>query len=157
MQRITPCLWFNTEAEEAMRFYSSIFNDGKILDISYYGPNMPMPEGTVLVVNAEFNGQRFMALNSGPGYPFSEAVSFSVDCKDQAEVDYYWEKLGAGGNPVQCGWLTDKFGLSWQIVPTLMTQILTDPDKAKVQRVMQAMMQMVKLDVAVLEKAARGD
>ena len=157
MQGISPFLWFNTEAEEAAKFYTSIFKNSKIGKTSYSGDNMPQPKGTVLVVEFEINGQKFMALNGGPTFKFTEAVSFMVLCDNQEEVDYYWEKLTAdGGQPVQCGWLKDKFGLSWQITPTMLNKLISDPDKAKANRAMQAMMSMVKIDIAKLEAAAKG-
>ena len=146
MQTITPYLWFNNNAEAAMNFYLSIFKDGEVLNVS------PM------MVSFRLNGQEFIGLNGGPQFPFTEAVSFFVSCETQEEVDYYWEKLTAyGGEESQCGWLKDKFGLSWQIVPTLLGQLLGDPDRIKAERAMQAMLKMRKLDCAVLQRAFDGE
>ena len=157
MPAITPCLWFDREAEEAAKFYLSVFKTGKIIETSYYGENSPMPAGTVLVVTFELNGARFQALNGGPHFKFNEAISLSVDCKNQDEVDYFWDKLTAGGGaPSQCGWLKDKYGVSWQIVPDIMPRLLQDPDRAKVNRAMQAMMKMTKIVIADIEAAAKG-
>jgi predicted 3-demethylubiquinone-9 3-methyltransferase (glyoxalase superfamily) len=153
MQKITTFLLYKDKAEDAMNFYTSVFKDSTIENVSRYGPNMPMPEGTVLTATFTLAGHRFVALN-GPDAKFSEAVSFSIDCADQEEVDYYWEKLTAdGGQESQCGWLKDKFGMSWQVVPRAMPQILGGADKAKAQRAMQAMMKMKKLIVKDLEEA----
>jgi predicted 3-demethylubiquinone-9 3-methyltransferase (glyoxalase superfamily) len=154
MHRITPFLWFDAQAEEAMNFYISIFKNSKILSVNRYGKGAPMPEGTVLTASFELDGQRFVALNGGPMYKFSPATSFVVDCDTQAEVDYFWEKLGAGGKYNRCAWLDDKFGVTWQIVPKQLGQLLSDPDPAKAGRVMQAMMQMSKIDIAGLQHAA---
>ena len=157
MQKITPCLWFDGKAEEAMKFYMSIFKNAKVVSVMRCGEAGPGPKGSVLAVTFELEGQEFMGLNGGPEYHFTPAISMFVKCKTQAEVDDYWEKLQAGGGkPVRCGWLTDKYGVSWQIVPTALGEMLQDKDAAKAQRVMRAMMQMVKLDVAALEKAYRG-
>lgn len=156
-QKITPFLWFDANAEEAVNFYVSVFKDASIDDTSYYGDGMPLPKGTVLTVGFTLFGQKFIAMNGGPNHPFTDAVSFVVNCKDQQEVDYYWSKLTDGGAEVACGWLKDKFGLSWQIVPVRMMELLLDKDEAKHNRAMQAMMQMVKLDIATLEKAAAGN
>ena len=154
MQRITPFLWFDTQAEEAMHFYVSVFRNAKVLSVNRYGKGAPMPEGTVLTASFELNGLKFVALNGGPMYKFSPATSFVVDCETQEEVDYYWEKLGDGGTYNQCAWLDDKFGVTWQIVPKQLGELLSDPDPAKAGRVMQAMMQMQKIDIAGLQKAA---
>jgi predicted 3-demethylubiquinone-9 3-methyltransferase (glyoxalase superfamily) len=154
MQKITPFLTFPNEAEAAMNFYVGIFKDARIISVDYYGKNMRMPEGTVLTASFELFGQRFVALNAGPMFEFTPAISFSVDCEDQAEVDYYWDKLTAGGTPMPCSWLTDKFGVSWQIVPKRLGQLLNDSDAAKAGRVMQAMMRMQKIIIADLERAA---
>ena len=154
MREITPCLWFDTEGEEAAKLYTSIFPSSKITDVAYYGSAGPRPEGTVLTVSFELDGQPFLALNGGPLFKFTEAVSFTVDCKDQAEVDEYWEKLSRGGEEGPCGWLKDKFGLSWQIVPTRLPELLQDPDRERSQRVMAAMLEMRKIDVGALERAA---
>jgi predicted 3-demethylubiquinone-9 3-methyltransferase (glyoxalase superfamily) len=153
MQKLTPCLWFNFNAEEAVNHYLSIFKNGKVLDLSRYGDAMPEFKGKVLTMRFQLEGQEFQALNAGPQFPFTEAISISVDCADQAEVDALWAKLGEGGSPSQCGWLKDKFGLSWQIVPTALVQMLKDPDPAKAQRVMGAMMKMQKIDIAALRSA----
>jgi predicted 3-demethylubiquinone-9 3-methyltransferase (glyoxalase superfamily) len=157
MPAITPCLWFDREAEEAAKFYVSVFKNAKIVETSYYGEGGPMPAGTALVVVFELNGMRFQALNGGPHFKFNEAISLSVDCKNQDEVDYFWEKLTAGGGaPSQCGWLKDKYGVSWQIVPDIMPRLLQDPDRARVNRAMQAMMTMKKIVIADIEAAANG-
>lgn len=158
MQKITPCLWFDNQTEEAANFYTSIFPNSKIGKILRYDAASAkvsgQPEGAVLTVEFELNGEQFMGLNGGPIFKFTEAVSFTVDCKDQEEVDHYWNKLTAdGGKEVECGWLKDKFGLSWQIVPTILPQLLSDPDKGKAGRAMQAMLQMKKIIIADLEKA----
>lgn len=152
MQKITPFLTFAYEAEEAMNFYVSIFKNAKVLSVSHYGKGSPMPEGTVMTASFELFGQQFVALNAGPMFQFTPAVSFSVVCEDQAEVDYYWDKLTQGGTPMQCAWLTDKFGVTWQIVPKQLGQLMSDPDPVKAGRVMQAMMKMVKIDIAELQR-----
>ncbi len=158
MNTIYPCLWFDNQAEEAMNFYASVFPNSRVLDIARYGKGAPMPEGTVLTVMAELNGQQVMALNGGPqDFGFSEAFSFYVGCEDQAEVDDLWEKLTEGGEPGPCGWLKDKYGLSWQIVPTALGEMLGDQDPDKAARVMQAMLQMGKLDIGELRKAYDGN
>src|SRR5438552_7402954 len=154
MQKLTPFLWFDKEAEEAMNFYTSIFKNSKKREITRYCEAGPGPKGSVMTASFELEGLEFTALNGGPMFKFTEAVSFSVACETQAEVDYYWDKLSEGGEPVPCGWLKDKFGLSWQIVSTALPKLLMDPDRAKANRVMQAMMQMKKLDIARLEEAA---
>jgi len=156
MQPITPCLWFDTQAEEAARLYVSVFRNSKITAVSHYGEGGPMPKGTVLTVSFELDGRPFTALNGGPMYQFSEAVSFQVSCQTQDDVDYYWSRLGDGGQPGPCGWLKDRFGLSWQVVPEVLPRLMSDPDPARAQRVFQAMMQMGKLDIAALEAAASG-
>jgi predicted 3-demethylubiquinone-9 3-methyltransferase (glyoxalase superfamily) len=154
MKNITPCLWFNNNAEEAVNYYISIFKDSKIVNLSRYGKGAPMPEGTVLTILFQLNGQDFMALNGGPGFQFSEAISLFVDCENQQEVDAFWDKLIAdGGEESQCGWLKDKFGLSWQIVPDALGGLLSGPDPAKSQKVFDALMQMKKIDVATLQRA----
>jgi len=157
MQKITPFLWFDNNAEEAAKFYTSIFKNSKIGKVARYGEAGPGPKGTVMTVEFELDGQKFVALNGGPQFKFTEAVSFVVNCKTQKEVDTFWEKLSAGGQEVQCGWLKDKFGLSWQIVPTVMTELLTDRHQQKSQRVMKAMLKMVKLGIAALERAYEGE
>jgi predicted 3-demethylubiquinone-9 3-methyltransferase (glyoxalase superfamily) len=154
MNEITPCLWFDTEGEDAAKLYTSVFPNSKILDVSRYGAAGPRPEGTVMTVSFELEGQKFLALNGGPQYTFSEAISFQVSCKDQDEVDAFWSKLSEGGEEGPCGWLKDRFGLSWQIVPTRLTELLSDPDREKSQRVMEAMLKMNKIDIAALEAAA---
>jgi len=156
-EKITPCLWFDGNAEEAVKFYISVFG-GSIRSMSRYGKNMHMPEGTVLLVEFDIGGRHLQALNGGPQYKFTPALSLSVSCADQAEVDRLWARLTAdGGHEVQCGWLQDKYGLSWQVVPARMLEIMDDPDKQKVARAMAAMMQMVKLDIAKLEAAFAGN
>jgi predicted 3-demethylubiquinone-9 3-methyltransferase (glyoxalase superfamily) len=154
MQNITPCLWFDTEGEDAANFYTSIFPNSKIRDIARYGSAGPRAEGTVMTVSFELDGQEFVALNGGPNFEFSEAISFQVSCKDQDEVDRYWDELSAGGEEGPCGWLKDKFGLSWQIVPTALLELLSNPDKEKAQRVMAAMLEMKKIQIDELERAA---
>lgn len=157
MQTITPFLWFDTQAEEAAKFYTSVFRNSRILGVTRYGDAGPGPAGSVMTVEFELDGQRFTALNGGPAYSFTEAVSFAVRCETQQEVDAFWGTLSAGGEEGPCGWLKDRYGLSWQIVPTALPELLSDPDEAKTQRVMQAMLQMGKLDIAVLRRAAEGD
>ncbi len=154
MQKITPCLWFDTQAEEAAKFYTSVFKNSRIVEVSRYGDAGPRPAGTVLTVVFELDGQRITALNGGPQFTFDEAISFQVDCADQAEVDYFWERLTDGGEESMCGWVKDRFGLSWQVVPRRMLELLGDPDPGRAQRAMAAMMQMRKLDVSELERAA---
>jgi predicted 3-demethylubiquinone-9 3-methyltransferase (glyoxalase superfamily) len=154
MTKLTPCLWFDTEGEEAATFYTSVFPNSRIVDVARYGSAGPRPEGTVMTVSFELDGQPFLALNGGPEFTFSEAISFQVDCRSQEEVDSFWNQLSAGGEEGPCGWLKDKFGLSWQIVPTRLPELLGDPDRAKSQRVMQAMLQMKKIDIDALERAA---
>ncbi len=157
MQKITPFLWFDANAEEAMNFYVSIFKNSKVGKVSRYGDAGPGPKGSVMWVTFELEGQQFMALNGGPHFKLTPAISLFVDCKTQEEVDELWEKfLEGGGKPDACGWLTDKFGLSWQIIPTALGEMLNDPDPAKSQRVMKAMMEMVKIDVKVLKAAYDG-
>ena len=156
-QKITPFLWFDHEAEEAASFYTSLFPDSKILSVSRHPEGSPGKPGSVMVVEFQLAGQRFVGLNGGPHFKFTEAVSFLVDCDSQDEVDYYWDRLLAGGGqPSQCGWLEDRYGLSWQIVPTILGELMggSDPDKSK--RVMEAMLKMVKLDIGALKRAAGG-
>lgn len=156
-QKITPCLWFNMRAEEAANFYASIFEDFEILETSYYPDAIPDKAGQVLTISFRFNGMEFLALNGGPEFTFTEAVSFMIDCGPQEEVDYYWNSLIAdGGQPSQCGWLKDKFGLSWQVTPREMVAMMTDPDPAKANRVTQAMLQMGKIEIAILQAAYEG-
>ena len=147
MNTITPCLWFDTEGEEAARFYTSVFPNSKLVEIARYGSAGPRPEGTVMTVSFELDGQSFIALNGGPEFTFSEAISFQVDCKNQEEVDMFWAKLGEGGEEGPCGWLKDRFGVSWQVVPTVLPQLLSDPDREKSQRVMAAMLKMSKFEI----------
>jgi predicted 3-demethylubiquinone-9 3-methyltransferase (glyoxalase superfamily) len=154
MQKITPCLWFDTQAEDAARFYTSVFPNSRIVETTYYGPAGPRPEGMVLTVEFELDGQRFTALNGGPEFQFSEAVSFQVDCGDQDEVDRYWETLSESGEQGPCGWLKDKYGVSWQIVPRALNRLLSDPDREKSRRVMEAMLKMGKIEIDELERAA---
>ena len=157
MPKITPFLWFDTQAEEAANFYVSLFKNSRILDVSRYGDAGPGPKGSVMVVSYELDGQRFTALNGGPHFKLDEAVSFVIDCEDQAEVDYFWDALTAdGGQPSQCGWLKDRFGLSWQVTPREMIALIQSPDPAVSNRVMGAMMQMTKIDIAKLREAAAG-
>lgn len=157
MRRIHPFLWFDNQAEEAMNFYVSVFRNSKIGEVVRYGDGGPGPKGGVMTASFELDGQPFTALNGGPAFNFTEAVSFSVDCRDQAEIDEYWDKLTAdGGVPSQCGWLRDKYGLSWQIVPSELGVLLGDPDRAKGQRAMEAMLQMTKIDLAKLRQAHAG-
>ena len=153
MRKITPFLWFDGQAEQAMNFYVGVFKNSKVLSVNRYGKGAPVPEGTVLTASFELDGQQFVALNGGPMYKFSPATSFVVDCDTQEEVDYYWEKLGEGGTYNRCAWLDDKFGVTWQIVPKQLGQLLSDPDPVKAGRVMQAMMQMGKIDIAALQRA----
>jgi len=158
MQKITPFLWFDNQAEEAVKFYTSIFKNSRIGKTARYdeaGAKVSgRPAGSVMTIEFRLDGQKFVALNGGPVFKFTEAVSFVVNCKTQKEVDYYWKKLSTGGKEVQCGWLTDKYGLSWQIVPTVLGELLGDKNAAKSQRVMQAMLKMVKLDIKKLKQAA---
>lgn len=156
-QKISPFLWFDNQAEEAARFYASIFPNSKINTITRYGEAGPGPKGSVMTVGFELDGVLFAALNGGPNLKFTEAISFVVHCETQEEVDRYWARLTDGGQEVQCGWLKDRFGLSWQIVPNAMIEMLADKDPEKSRRVAQAMFQMKKLDLAELQKAYRGD
>jgi predicted 3-demethylubiquinone-9 3-methyltransferase (glyoxalase superfamily) len=156
MQKIHPFLWFDNQAEEAMNFYVSIFKNSKIGKVVRYGDAGPGPKGSAMTATFELEGQQFTALNGGPHFKFTEAISFVVDCKNQEEVDELWEKLSAGGQPGQCAWLKDKFGLSWQIVPSVLVELLSNPDPAKSKRVMEAMMKMTKIDIAKLKQAAQG-
>jgi predicted 3-demethylubiquinone-9 3-methyltransferase (glyoxalase superfamily) len=154
MHELTPCLWFDTEGEEAAAFYTSVFPNSKIGDIARYGSAGPRPEGSVMTVAFELDGQKFVALNGGPDFTFSEAISFQVSCKDQQEVDRFWSQLSEGGEEGPCGWLKDKYGLSWQIIPTVLPELLGNPDREKSQRVMQAMLNMKKIEIDALERAA---
>lgn len=155
-QKITPCLWFDNQAEEAIHHYLSIFTSGRIIDSTLYGKSGPGKEGSLMVATFEMVGQQFIALNGGPNFKFNEAISLSVDCQSQEEVDELWEKLSEGGSKGQCGWLKDKFGLSWQIVPSRVVELLQDTNSDKSNRVMAALMQMTKIDIAKLEAAADG-
>jgi predicted 3-demethylubiquinone-9 3-methyltransferase (glyoxalase superfamily) len=156
MQKITPFLWFDGKAEEAVNFYVSTFNDAKVVSTTRYGDTGPGPKGAVMTAVFQLFGQEFIALNGGPQYKFTPAVSFVVNCETQTEVDEYWDRLSAGGRTDQCGWLTDKYGLSWQIVPTILGKLLSDKDPQKSNRVMQALMKMTKLDIAGLQRAYDG-
>jgi predicted 3-demethylubiquinone-9 3-methyltransferase (glyoxalase superfamily) len=157
MQKISPFLWFDNQAEEAVQFYVSVFKNSKVGKIARYGDAGPGPKGTVMTASFEIEGQTFTALNGGPLFKFNEAISFVVNCADQAEVDALWEKLSAnGGTKSQCGWLKDKFGVSWQIVPTVLMELVSDPDPEKSRRVMEAMLQMTKIDIAKLRQAHAG-
>lgn len=155
-QPMTVCLWFDTEAEDAARYYTGIFKDSKLGTITRYGEVGPRPAGTVMTAEFQLNGQPMLALNGGPDHPFTDAVSLYVECADQAEVDYYWERLGAGGEEIACGWLKDRFGFHWQITPTRMFELMRTCQGEQLDRVMAAMMQMKKFDVAKLEEAAAG-
>ena len=155
-QKIIPNLWFDTEAEEAAEFYTSVFKDGRVLNKTHYTEGAPREAGMVMTVDWEVNGVRFTGINGGPDFKFNEAVSFLISCEDQDEVDYYWEKLGDGGEEGPCGWLRDRFGLSWQVVPEGMDELFADPDPERAQRAMQAMLKMKKLDIAELQAAADG-
>lgn len=156
MQKITPFLWFNNNAEEAVEFYTSVFKDSKVLSMSRYSDDAHGRKGSVMTIEFLINGQEFVALNGGPEFSFTPAVSFFIKCQDQQEVDYYWDKLSAGGQIMECGWLQDKFGVSWQVVPVTLQKLLNDKDPAKAQRVTQALYKMKKLDIAALEKAYNG-
>ena len=155
-QKITPNLWFDTEAEDAANFYVSVFKNSKIVGKTHYTAAGPREAGMVMTVEFELDGQRFVGINGGPDFTFDEAVSFQVDCADQDEVDYYWEKLSAGGSEGPCGWLKDRFGLSWQVVPEGMEEVFADPDPQRAERAMKAMLGMGKLDIAALRAAADG-
>jgi len=153
VQKITPFLWFDSQAEEAAKFYVSIFKNSKIVSVDRYGDAGPGPKGTVMIATFQIDGQEFVALNGGPRFKFTEAISFVVNCETQEEVDYFWEKLSAGGEKSRCGWLKDKYGLSWQVVPTILDKLMRDKDAQKTGRVMQAMLQMDKLDIKTLKQA----
>lgn len=153
MHRISPCLWFDNQAEQAANFYLSIFPNSKINTITRYSAAGPGPEGSVMVVSFELDGVEFVALNGGPVFQFNEAVSLAISCQTQAEVDHYWDKLTAGGTQGQCGWLKDKYGVSWQVVPIELTEMMARPDAARVKRMTQAMMKMKKLEIATLRSA----
>jgi predicted 3-demethylubiquinone-9 3-methyltransferase (glyoxalase superfamily) len=153
MQKITPFLWFDNQAEEAAEFYTSIFGNSRIVQVSRYGDAGPGPKDSVMVVAFELEGQEFTALNGGPLFKFNEAISFVVDCKSQEEVDHLWAKLSDGGEEGMCGWLKDKYGVSWQIVPTALVEMLNDPDPEKAKRVTEAMLKMKKIDIQALKQA----
>ncbi len=156
MQKITTFLWFDDNAEEAMNFYVSTFKNSKVLNVSRYGEGGPRPSGTVMVAHFQLEGQEFTALNGGPLFKFTEAISLVVNCETQDEVDYFWERLSEGGEKSRCGWLKDKYGLSWQVVPTILGQLMNDKDSKKGNRVMQAMLQMDKLEIQTLQDAYDG-
>jgi predicted 3-demethylubiquinone-9 3-methyltransferase (glyoxalase superfamily) len=156
MQKISPFLWFDTQAEEAANFYVSLFDNSRITKVLRYGDAGPGPKGSVMTVAFELAGQQFSAINAGPQFKFTEAISMVINCESQAEVDTYWDRLGEGGATNVCGWLKDRYGLSWQITPVRLIELLGDPDEAKAQRVMAAMMQMTKIDIAKIEAAAKG-
>jgi predicted 3-demethylubiquinone-9 3-methyltransferase (glyoxalase superfamily) len=153
MQKITPYLWFNNKAEEAANFYVSVFNNSKIINISRFGDKATNPSGEVVVIDFVLDGHEFTAMNGGPHFTFSPAISFVVNCNSQEEVDYYWEKLSEGGEIQMCGWMKDKFGVSWQVVPTALIEMMNDPDKMKAKRVINSMLQMKKIDIEALKKA----
>ena len=155
-QKIIPHLWFDTEAEQAANFYVSVFKDSRILSKALYPENSPGPAGTVMTVEWELDGQRFLGINGGPQFTFDEAISFQITCETQEEIDYYWERLTEGGEEGPCGWLKDRFGLSWQVVPTGMEEALGDPDPERARRAMEAMLSMGKIDLATLRRAADG-
>ena len=156
MQRISPCLWFDNQAEEAVDFYLSIFKNAKVKSTTRYSEAGPGPKGSVMVIAFELDGVELIALNGGPIFKFNEAVSLSISCQSQSEVDYYWNKLTAGGTESQCGWLKDKYGVSWQVVPLLLTELMASSDAPRVKRMTEAMFRMKKLDIATLEKAYNG-
>lgn len=153
MQKITPFLWFDNNAEDAIKWYTSVFKNSKVLTVTHWGPGGPGPEGAVMTASIELEGQQFDLLNGGPQFKFTEAVSFVVSCATQDEVDYYWEKLSEGGMTQPCGWLKDRFGLSWQVVPSMLPELLKDKDPRKSQALMGALMKMSKLDIAQLQAA----
>ena len=153
MKGITPCLWFDSEGEEAAAFYTTLFPNSTILSVTRFGPGAPRPAEMVMTVSFELDGREFLALNGGPEYKFNEAVSFQVTCEDQEEVDRYWDALSAGGEEGPCGWLKDRYGVSWQIIPSALPELLGDPDREKSQRVMQALLKMKKIEIDVLERA----
>ena len=157
MQKVTPFLWFDDNAEEAVNFYVSIFENAKVLNMARYGDGGPGPKGMVMTAEFELDGQRFIALNGGPQFRFTEAISFVINCETQQEVDHYWERLSEGGEESRCGWVKDKFGLWWQVVPTILGKLIADKDPAKAGRVMQAMLQMSKIDIEPLQRAYEGN
>jgi predicted 3-demethylubiquinone-9 3-methyltransferase (glyoxalase superfamily) len=155
-QRITPNLWFDTQAEEAAAFYASVFENSRIVNVMHYTEAGPRPAGMVMTVEFELDGQRFVAINGGPEFTFDEAVSLQIDCENQDEIDYYWRRLSEGGEEGPCGWLKDRYGLSWQVVPTGMEELFADPDRGRAERAMRAMLGMGKIDIAALRSAADG-
>ena len=157
MQKITPCLWFDDQGEEAAQFYTTVFSNSRILDTARYGAAGPGPEGTVMTVTFELDGQRFVALNGGPEFTFNEAISFQVSCQTQEEVDHFWSKLSEGGQEGPCGWLKDRYGVSWQIVPTALAELLSDPDPDRSQAAMKAMLGMHKIDIGAIRQAVQQD
>ena len=157
VQKITPFLWFDGQAEEAANYYTSIFPNSRIVKVARFTDAGPGPAGSAMTVEFELEGQRFVGLNGGPMYKFTEAISFVVNCQTQEEVDFYWEKLSAGGKEIQCAWLKDKFGLCWQIVPVALPQLLSSPDRKRAERAMKAMFKMKKIDIRALQEAADGD
>jgi len=156
MQKITPFLWFDNNAEEAANYYVSVFKNSKVLNVARYGDAGPGPKGSVMTAEFELDGLRFVALNAGPRFKFTEAISFVVNCETQEEVDYYWGRLSEGGEKSHCGWLKDKFGLWWQVTPTILGKLMADEDPAKAQRVMEAMLQMEKIEIEPLQRAYDG-
>jgi predicted 3-demethylubiquinone-9 3-methyltransferase (glyoxalase superfamily) len=156
-QKIVPNLWFDTEAEQAAEFYVNVFYNSRIVNVTHYTEAGPREAGMVMTVEFELDGQRFVGINGGPDFTFDEAVSFAVECESQEEVDYYWEKLSEGGEEGPCGWLKDRYGLSWQVVPSGMEELFSDPDKGRAERAMKAMLEMRKLDIAALRRAADGE
>lgn len=156
-QALTTCLWFDTQGEEAAQFYLGIFRDSRLGRIGRYTDAGPGPAGSVMVVEFELNGQKFVALNGGPQFTFSESISFQIPCADQDEVDYYWSRLSEGGQEVACGWLKDKYGVSWQVVPTVLIDLISDPDAEKAARASKAMLSMTKLDIAAIQQAYAGE
>jgi predicted 3-demethylubiquinone-9 3-methyltransferase (glyoxalase superfamily) len=156
-QKIVPNLWFDTDAVEAAEFYVGVFDNSRVVNVTHYNEAGPREAGMAMTVEFELDGQRFIAINGGPQFSFDEAISFAIECETQDEVDYYWEKLTVGGEESQCGWLRDRFGLSWQVVPTGMEELFADPDKGRAERAMKAMLGMRKLDIAALRRAADGE
>jgi len=156
MPKIIPNLWFDTQAEEAAAFYTTVFPNSRVVNVTRYTEAGPRPAGMVMTVEFELDGQRFVGINGGPDFTFTEAVSFQIDCKNQDDVDYYWQRLGDGGQEGPCGWLKDRYGLSWQVVPEGMDELFADPDRSRAQRAMTAMLGMGKLDIAALRAAADG-
>jgi predicted 3-demethylubiquinone-9 3-methyltransferase (glyoxalase superfamily) len=155
MQKISPFIWFDSNAEEAMNFYLSVFKNSKLISVAHNPPGAPGPEGALLVASIQLEGQEIVLMNGGPGHPLTDAISLTINCESQEEVDYYWSRLlEGGGREIACGWLQDRFGLYWQVTPVILPRLLSDPDKAKAGRVMQAMMKMVKLDIAAVKAAA---